>query len=406
MALCCFEPDLANFGAFSDSANYNGQSYPDRTEEGFDRSVRLADGRFPGQVAMANGTLYTPLSNSGDESGENKKEMLSVTVPPGSYVGDQVHVSIPDGRVVTATIPPMCQKGSTFMVEITPENTVIKKNTAPSLQSNQSPFKKSTISSGNSSGIPQAGAVKNTFDHPISQYSQNSNDPYGGQVNVDSNYGKAGTVNSNFNNLASQYNHPSMAYGQYGGQPNQQDGKTNLLSIISNCLQDSFGVSSAPGSGVIVGNVVKPEPRPIQLLVNVPPGTTPGTALHVQVPGDGRVVSAVVPAGVRQFTVSVPPANAVVIGQVQNGSNTTPQQQSFGYDQNFHTPQHNYAFNQNSANGQNQFSNGQQNSNCWTPNSAQHNVFADNNVTKNSQEKGSQNNNTYNNVYPSSSNQY
>jgi len=49
------------------------------------------------------------------------------------------------------------------------------------------------------------------------------------------------------------------------------------------------------------------EPQQAVILVQVPPGTHPGSVLHVQVPGGNRMVAATVPPNVTEFHVAVPP---------------------------------------------------------------------------------------------------
>ena len=64
-----------------------------------------------------------------------------------------------------------------------------------------------------------------------------------------------------------------------------------------------------------VDNILSPEPvpesqQPVKqkyLLVNIPPGTQPGTTIHVQVPGENRTLAAEVPPGVTSFRVAYTP---------------------------------------------------------------------------------------------------
>ena len=63
-------------------------------------------------------------------------------------------------------------------------------------------------------------------------------------------------------------------------------------------------------SGVVNNNSTNPQAPPGQklLLVRVPPGTSPGTAMHVSIPDEpGRVISATVPPNVSEFHVSYVP---------------------------------------------------------------------------------------------------
>ena len=65
--------------------------------------------------------------------------------------------------------------------------------------------------------------------------------------------------------------------------------------------KEKNGISSVTASEVVSGSV----PNQKFLLVNVPPGTAPGTLIHVSVPDEpGRLLAAEVPAGVSQFHVT------------------------------------------------------------------------------------------------------
>jgi len=305
MSLCCFPNigyDPYNGSALSYTKNVSetaperelGIKYPGQPKE-------RTKGKFPGQVGMVQGI---PLPTSGEDPSENGR--ASVMVPPRTYVGDTIQISIPDGRTLEATVPPMCGPGSSFIVEIPPVTSVL-------------PVEKKQVQKGNQ--VPSVSASSQLMSHPT------ENLPIATTVPINS-----------------------------GCNPATQASGTSYTQQNS--------VSHTPSFGQNIHHV-SILPQPTLLQVRVPIGTSPGTTLHIKVPGDGRVVAAVVPPGVTQFNVSVPPISQVGIDYQQS------YEEIMGYSQNHNINQ--YQSNGESAHFSNdQYQNSSQAHNCI---SGQHEAY-------------------------------
>jgi hypothetical protein len=69
----------------------------------------------------------------------------------------------------------------------------------------------------------------------------------------------------------------------------------------------SYDVGDQPAP-VVAAQTPQPSPGQKLVLVRVPPGTVPGTTLHISIPDEpGRIISAVVPPNVSEFHVSYVP---------------------------------------------------------------------------------------------------
>jgi len=116
---------------------------------------------------------------------------------------------------------------------------------------------------------------------------------------------------------------PAHAQTMSPPQPSQMQGAKAGQSLMLVRVPPGTSPGSTihvqiPGENRRVAAVVPPDvsefhvaydPAPAkekQLLVKVPPGTQPGSIIHVQIPGENRVVSATVPPGVSEFMVSYP----------------------------------------------------------------------------------------------------
>jgi len=85
---------------------------------------------------------------------------------------------------------------------------------------------------------------------------------------------------------------------------NGGDFQNTQTSVLDSSKQNSTSRTPSSGQNDYQVSVI---PQNILLRVSVPVGTLPGTIIHVQVPGDNRGIPAIVPPGVCQFNVSVPP---------------------------------------------------------------------------------------------------
>lgn len=78
------------------------------------------------------------------------------------------------------------------------------------------------------------------------------------------------------------------------------------------------------------------------ILVRVPPGTAPGTTLHVQIPGENRTVAAVVPpGGVREFHVAYSSASSPTCHNNNNNNNYGAPQYGNNTNNNYGAPGYN-----------------------------------------------------------------
>mmetsp|Transcript_18 Transcript_18/g.35 ORF Transcript_18/g.35 Transcript_18/m.35 type:complete len:480 (+) Transcript_18:137-1576(+) len=144
------------------------------------------------------------------------RERISVTVPNGVSPGQAIQVSAPDGKIVSAVVPSGMVPGSSFMVEVPGQSTPL----------------------------------------------ENSHGP-----------------NSSITSISS----PTTEPGVQILPPPVASSATQSLDQFSSLTADKL------------------------VMVHVPPGVSPGTTLHVQVPGENRTIAAVVPPGVTQFHVKCPP---------------------------------------------------------------------------------------------------
>lgn len=170
-------------------------------------------------------------------------ETVSVTVPPNKYGGDQILVSAPSGKCISAIIPQGMVCGDEFQVDIPndPFNTD---------ERNQAHFPPQT---------QQHSQAVTPIEMP-----------------------------------------PPTAPLMEG-----HFSKTPIASAVLETRQDnsafanSFRPVPPPPQGV--------DPNKKLVLVKVPPGCAPGSTIHVQIPGENRMVAAEVPPNVDEFHVSYEP---------------------------------------------------------------------------------------------------
>jgi len=96
---------------------------------------------------------------------------------------------------------------------------------------------------------------------------------------------------------------------QYQSTPGGRESRQEELRPqgFANSIDNMLG----PGAGASTPQGSNSPPRPQQpqqqqkyLMVNVPPGTSAGSTLHVQVPGENRTLAVTVPPGVSSFRVA------------------------------------------------------------------------------------------------------
>jgi hypothetical protein len=103
-------------------------------------------------------------------------------------------------------------------------------------------------------------------------------------------------------------------------------------------------------------------PREKLLLVRVPPGVSPGSTLHVNIPDEpGRVIAATVPPNCSEFHVSYQPHNPQQSGQPRNINGHPSHNGPRNSYQNNNGPPHNSGYQNN--NGRNGYQNNNRNQN-------------------------------------------
>lgn len=177
----------------------------------------------------------------------NAKETVSVTVPPNKYGGDQILVSAPSGKCVSTVIPAGMRFGDKFQVDVPND-----------------PFDHGT---------------ENQVHHSMNQ---NHQPPAQAVTPIEVPAPSAPMMQNYFSNVPIAAAIPET----------RQD--TGSPSIVN-----SFNPTPTPAPVV--------DPNQNLMLVKVPPGCAPGTIIHVQVPGENRMVAAKVPPNVVEFHVAYEP---------------------------------------------------------------------------------------------------
>mmetsp|Transcript_53450 Transcript_53450/g.159951 ORF Transcript_53450/g.159951 Transcript_53450/m.159951 type:complete len:497 (-) Transcript_53450:146-1636(-) len=244
--LCgCLEPLVSS--APGNHGGGMGGSYPGRRQDG------------PFVPTGGNAVAAFDPNTHGNASGP-MGQMVAVTVPPGIFPGQSLQVASPDGsgRLVQAVVPAGAVPGSTFMVQFPPNTTVPQ---------------------------PHAIAKPCGMEPPQPIFQQ----PLAASAGV----ATAGTE------LPTATAVPVPPVGKESASPMAYHGNYNDVAVLQPPDTTPPSSSSAPS----------PPPGEKLIMVEVPPGTFPGTPLHVQVPGENRTIMATVPPGnIKQFHVSYKPS--------------------------------------------------------------------------------------------------
>jgi len=217
---------------------------------------------FPGRRSSSEYVFEDYQKDESDDYG-----LIGVIVPEGVSEGQILHVTAPDGsgRIIAAPVPAGLDSGSMFHVKY------------PKLQEESFP--------------PQAPTPSpNTHESAASAPLEEPDRTVGAQPLPFSTDAQANTVAS-APSFPRQEESANMQYST--------DAQTNT-------------VASAP-------SFPRQEESSNMLLVKTPPGTAPGTTIHVQIPGENRVIAAVVPDGVSEFYVTYEPRQ----GPPHDQNNTT-----------------------------------------------------------------------------------
>lgn len=270
-----------------------------------------------------------------------------VTVPPGVSPGQAIMVTAPDGsgRTVMATVPQGMTAGSTFMAEFPP-----CASSPPA-----------SVVSSSTAGPPRPAQVEAApVDYssvqilPPPPVSTQTSEPFAQAVPVGVGPNDTTISASPNRQLPPAFPVPvspppqSPMPATFGEAmlrvqvpPGTAPGSTLLVSVpgedrtipaIVPPNVSSFHVPYTPSQRAAATPAspvtVTPSPQTQKLLlVRVPPGTAPGTTLHVSIPDEpGRLVAAQVPPNVSEFQVAYTPSvngggNGNTRGRQQNDSN-------------------------------------------------------------------------------------
>ncbi len=193
---------------------------------------------------------------------------LVVTVPNGVVGGQIIHVSHPDesGRLVRCEVPKGLNPGSTFYVKAPVMSPVVVAPSASSPAVTATPIPPPTVS----------------FSPPYSQ--RQSPIPSAPAYPISGNHVDLTTIPS----------------------------PTASPTPFSECLDDEYPSRYTPGMRPSpMATPVNNDDSELRLVkVVVPPGTQPGTTIHVQIPGENRLVAAQVPPNCTEFHVQYDPLDA------------------------------------------------------------------------------------------------
>jgi hypothetical protein len=265
-----------------------------------------------------------------------------------------LQVSAPDGRIVQANVPYGMSAGSIFMVELPAArngppvtSTIVSTTLAPTTIGVEKPHDYSQIHVMQPPVSPTLLSEPFVTAYPVGS---NPNDitiqalPMSNPSAIPAPIPTPIPPPSSSRLLKVQ-----VPPGTSGGTVIhvQVPGENRTISAQVPQGATEFHVSYEPAAAPIV--VTAPSPSMVVsqysggeklLLVAVPPGTAPGSTLHVGIPGEpGRVVAATVPPGVSQFHVSYIPHGDVAMrnngplhGSFQNDHNRNGQHN--GYNNN------------------------------------------------------------------------
>ncbi|CAB9525322.1 expressed unknown protein [Seminavis robusta] len=300
---------------------------------------------FPGQrrplvQSAGNGNLVMPPSPL----------MVNVVIPPGMQAGQTLQVAAPDGsRTVSATIPQGMEAGQSFFV------------TFPNAVAGSTADNQSNGSGSNGSGnvnnatsaapaaAPMAAApVLPPVASPLNTKPDQSGTPFSQALDRPTAVNAPRPIQQqqpmapphqhlNSNSTANQQ-HLLLVNVPPGAQAGstlyvQVPGENRTLAAKVPPGVAQFHVAYQPRASAPPAPTIHPNsnnrignstanPIPTNnngqklILVRVPPGTAPGTTLHVEVPDEpGRILAAQVPRGVSEFQVAYMPRNGNVTQQ-------------------------------------------------------------------------------------------
>ena len=219
-------------------------------------------GSYPGNRGGYGSTGGNALSMPQDYR-MNTNETVLVTVPPNRKGGDEIIVSAPSGKCIRAIIPQNMRCGDQFQVDIPndPYNNTIGNEKQVQTHLTNEPYKHQPSQAITPIPLPPPSAPEKD----------------------------AGTV--------------PIAQAVAIPEPEPQQSAPPVV--------DAFNPAPPQAPVPVV------DPSKQLMLVKVPPGCAPGTILHVQIPGENRMVGAQVPPNVREFHVAYEPQSRSQLQQPQ-----------------------------------------------------------------------------------------
>jgi hypothetical protein len=232
--------------------------------------------------------------------------------------GQPLQVAAPDGRTINATIPHGMTSGESFYVAFPAINAGGGQSNNSGRQNNQSATPVSPLPMNVSGPFmpPIASPAQNTGDHSHVPFSQALDGPHA-RMSPQTPSPQAPPTPQNNTQMLLLVNVPtgsapgSTLYVQVPGED-----RTLAAKVPPGVTQ--FHVAYTPSTSsrtmAAIPFVAATKPIPTTnngqklILVRVPPGTPPGTTLHVEVPDEpGRILAAQVPPNVNEFQVAYIP---------------------------------------------------------------------------------------------------
>mmetsp|Transcript_12754 Transcript_12754/g.27997 ORF Transcript_12754/g.27997 Transcript_12754/m.27997 type:complete len:419 (+) Transcript_12754:118-1374(+) len=323
MVLCCFDSNAAN-----------------TAEESTYSTTQYGGGAYPGNRLLVktagNALMEAPIQSPGTSD-----LVVAVNVPPGVVPGDTIRVNSPDGRrSVDAMVPANMKAGGTFQVRFPPESTKSNNMAAPSStpafahaldtfiaqETTQQPTSPAT-----QPATPAMAQAQESRQEEMRTASKQQLGGFADSINT-----MLGSPHSAAQQPATPVAppSPSLAGQQRFLMVNVPPGTSAGSTLHARVPGENrtLAVTVPPGVSsfrVAYTSKVQSSPGPQHqttqtpaqdsasymgqklLLVQVPPGTTPGATLHVAVPEEpGRILAAQVPANVSQFHVAYEPRSA------------------------------------------------------------------------------------------------
>ena len=270
--LCCFSPSWAD-----PKAAYENQAIPPNDMAAYPGVRKNHRAQWAHPVgATRQHTEYAQ---------ENVMDVVSVTVPVGVSGGETIHVLHPDqsGRVIEAVVPSGLKAGTKFYVQAPPQVATTLPGTSASVIS---PLAEPALNSGPWHNTPSTAPLAPSAP-PMPPLSVET-DPWSPAVTavpIPPPASRAPSLSSSI---------PPFSQAFDSGFPARYTQMNAATALPVSPLMSPISQNNNIGQMRLVKVVV-------------PPGTEPGSTIHVQVPGENRLVAARVPPHCTEFHVEYDP---------------------------------------------------------------------------------------------------